>query len=102
MPDYAYVVTATKYNADKSHIVSLRVHPVDGKGNWNSQKYEQMSRADVVELIKKNKAFATAYKKNGEWTLGADLEQYEVKRHFLKTKQDDSLRDNLENLPEFE
>ncbi|KNX80644.1 hypothetical protein DA83_16060 [Pseudomonas sp. 250J] len=97
-PDY--YVSAVNYNSDNTHISKLRVHAVNQEnGNFNVGKFEDLTRPQVIELIRKKKTFTTIVKKDNKWSLGAKLEIISVTTDYLKTKNDSSTKDNLENLP---
>jgi len=97
-PDY--YVSAVEYNSDNTHIAKLRVHAVNQEnGNFNESKFEDLTRPQVVELISKKKTFSTITKNGEKWGLGAKLQIISVTTDYLKTKQDNSTKDNLENLP---
>lgn len=97
-PDY--YVSAVEYNSDNTHIAKLRVHVVNQEnGNFNLGKFEDMTRPKVIELIGKKKTFSTVTKTGNTWSVGAKLQIISVTTDYLKTKQDSSTKDNLENLP---
>lgn len=51
-------------------------------------------------MINKNKTFSTMTKgADDKWRAGAKLEVIAVTTDYLKTKKDNSTRDNLENFP---
>ncbi|SBW84899.1 Conserved hypothetical protein [Pseudomonas veronii 1YdBTEX2] len=92
-PDY--YVSAVSYNSDNTHIANLRVHAVNQEtGKFNEKKFEDVTRPQVIELIRKKKTFSTIVKKAGEWSLGAKLEIISVTTDYLKTKNDSSTKDN--------
>jgi hypothetical protein len=94
-----YYVSAVSYNSDKTHIAKLRVHKAAEDGSAESPV--EMSRPQVIELINKGKTFSTIVRgSDKKWTLGAKLEIIQVTTDYLKTKNDKSTKDNLENLPE--
>lgn len=105
MAIYDYYVTEVQYDKDNTHIQKLKVHKryqkADKSWEWDSTKPEIISRMDVIKLIKSGKTVGTKYKVGGEWKTGAQLKPYEVTREFLRTVDDDTTRDNLENLPTF-
>lgn len=98
-PDY--YVSAVNYNSDETHIAKLRVHEVK-VGSTNLQPAQELTRPKVIELIEKGKSFTTIFKKaDGNWGVGAPLQIAPVTTKYLKTKNDQSTKDNLENLPSF-
>jgi hypothetical protein len=99
MAQFDYYVSAVKYNSDDTHISMLRVHEVGIEGKFN-ETGKELSRHQVVGLISKNKTFSTITKGvDGKWKLGAKLEVVPVTTDYLKTKRDNSTKDNLESLP---
>lgn len=100
MANFDYYVSAVDYNSDDTHISRLNVHKVGSDGKFNSKPIE-MTRPEVIELIKQGKSFSTIVAaSDGGWKLGAKLEIIQVTTDYLKTKSDKSTKDNLENLPE--
>lgn len=98
MANFDYFVSAVEYNSDNTHIAKLRVHEVGADGKF--KRVVDMTRPEVVDLIAKKKTFATMTKDaEGKWQMGAKLEVIQVTTDYLKTKRDNSTRDNLENLP---
>ena len=96
---YSYYVSAVEYNSDNTHIAKLRVHAVTADKTFNAAGQE-LTRPQVIDLIKKGKTFASITKGTGDrWTIGAKLEIVAVTTEYLKTKNDTSTKDNLENLP---
>jgi hypothetical protein len=95
-----YYVSAVSYNSDKTHIAKLKVHKVGEDGSAKTPV--EMTRPEVIELINKGKIFSTIMRNdsNSKWNLGAKLEIIQVTTDYLKTKNDKSTKDNLENLPE--
>lgn len=95
-----YYVSAVSYNSDNTHIAKLRVYAVNKEtGRFNENRFEDLTRPQVIDLIRKNKSFSTILKKDGKWILGAKLEIISVTTDYLKTKNDSSTKDNLESLP---
>ncbi len=98
---YDYYVSAVNYNSDNTHIQELKVHKVEN-GKFDPSKSEKMTRPKVIDLMNSKKTFITIVKKSeNEWKFGAVLEIFPVTTEYLKTKKDNSTKDNLENLPGF-
>lgn len=95
---FDYFVSAGEYNSDETHISKLRVHEIGTNGNFKAAV--ELTRPKVIELIKNKKTFSTMTKgTDGKWKAGAKLEVIQVSTDYLKTKKDNSSRDNLESLP---
>lgn len=97
-----YYVLNVRYNSDQSHIDRLRVAPVQADKSFNPAALQELSRPQAIDLINKGSKFTTLVKKaDKEWLVGAELQILSVATDYLKTKNDKSTRDNLENLPTF-
>lgn len=95
-----YGVIAVRYNAGNIHIDKLKVGLIkDGK----LQATKEFTRAEVVGLIKAKNTFVSLVKKadGSGYATGAEINVFSVETDYLKTKQDKSTKDNLENLPTF-
>lgn len=106
MAVYDYYVTEVQYDKDNTHIQKLKVHKryqkPDGEWLWDINNPVIMSRAELIKLIESGKTVGTKYKnREGKYETGAQVKPYEVTREFLRTVDDDTTRDNLENLPTF-
>lgn len=100
MKNFDYYVSAIEYNSDNTHIAKLRVHTVNDDGKSDFSKFQDLTRPQVVDFIKKGKSFSTVTKNaEGKWKLGQKLEIIQVTTDYVKSKNDNSTRDNLENLP---
>ncbi|WDJ45799.1 DUF3892 domain-containing protein [Xanthomonas campestris pv. campestris] len=102
MMNQNYYVSAVSYNSDETHIAKLRIHKIiDGTSRF-SRDSEDVTRPKVIELIEKGSRFSTIIKKSdGSWSVGAPLEIVPVTTKYVKTRRDESTKDNLENLPSF-
>lgn len=100
MPKWAdYAVVAVSFNADGTHINKLRCRPDNGEDLGSEVTF---TRKEVIDMIGKKKTFVTATKNaNGKYDKGQDVMTYVLEEHFLKTRKDSSVRDNLDNLPTF-
>ncbi|MDZ5814544.1 DUF3892 domain-containing protein [Stenotrophomonas maltophilia] len=96
-----FYVSAVNYNSDETHIAKLKVHEVK-VGSDTLQPAQEMTRPKVIELIEKGKKFTTIFRRSdGNWAIGAPLQIAPVTTKYLKTKSDQTTKDNLENLPSF-
>ena len=96
-----FYVSQVRYNSDNSHVAALRVHEVASDGSFSSTTYKDMTRPDVIKLVKTGKVFMTIVKTDGKWKQGSPLQVLEVSTEYLKTKNDKTTKDNLESLPVF-
>ncbi|MEQ7866618.1 DUF3892 domain-containing protein [Xanthomonas sp. WHRI 8393] len=103
MVNQNYYVSAISYNSDETHIAKLRIHKIiDGTSKFIPLEFEDVTRPKVIELIEKGSRFSTIIKKSdGGWSIGAPLEIVPVTTKYVKTRRDESTKDNLENLPSF-
>lgn len=96
-----YVITAVRFNAGDVHIDKLKVQLDLGETLGPAQ---EMSRAQVVKLIAQGKKFITAPKSTtnpNQVSKGAIVSVQPVTTNFLKSKADDRVSDNLDELPRF-
>lgn len=98
-----YYVSNVRDNSDDTHIAKLKVFEVSADQKFSANKPIEMTRPQAVEKIKQGSTFTTIVQKGDKsgWTMGAKLEILSVATEYLKTKNDKSTRDNLENLPSF-
>ena len=96
-----YYVSEVKFNSDDTHISKLKVYTVNEGGKFSPDKPQILTRPDIVKLIEEGKKFKTIVKKPDEkgWNMGSDLTIQPVSTKYLKTVQDNSTKDNLDNLP---
>lgn len=95
-----YLVIGVRMDADNQHINQLKVKPFTASDKVGNDAV--MSRPEVVKMIDAGKDFYSGtLSANGEWNMGTQVQVISVTTKFLKTKADQSLRDNLENLPKF-
>lgn len=96
-----FIITAVKYNGDRTHISEVK----RSRDTGESLNDEQIrTRGQIVNGIeKKGFTYVTAFKKsNGDYTKGARVEIVTVnEKKYLRTDKNKTARDNLENLPEF-
>ncbi|OAX86289.1 hypothetical protein A7D16_19890 [Xanthomonas nasturtii] len=101
MSSVDYYVSAIGYNSDETHIAKLRVHEVM-VGSTKLKPAQELTRPKVIEMIEKGKRFSTMFQKaEGNWVVGAPLQIVPMTTKYLKTKNDQTTKDNLENLPLF-
>lgn len=95
-----YGISAVRYNSDHTHITNVRLHPDNGETIGTST---DRTRQSVIDNIKKGTTFITIIKNaEGKWTKGQSVYVIEVDGvEYIKTVDNDSECDNLENLPEF-
>ncbi len=95
-----YVITAVRFNDKHTHIDRVRAHKDNGESLEAPQEY---TRQTVVTAINDGLTFVTAFKaSDGQWKKGEEV--FIVHIHgtaYIKTKRDNTTRDNLDNLPEF-
>ena len=88
-----YYVTAVHYDLDRNVIAKLR-------GINNSQSFEFL-RSEVIEKINSDLIFYTFIRdENEKYAPGEKIDVYTVNgMEWLKTKKNNTEKDNLENLP---
>ncbi len=94
------LISAVRYNAQETHIERVEVREdLDDKVSAASES----SRADVIKNIKSGKTYATITKaKDGGWLKGQDVHIIQVgAEDFIRTDENKTAKDNLENLPRF-
>lgn len=94
-----YIVTAVRFNTHGTHIEWLRCCKDNGDNLGSDQTF---SRQQVIDAINKGTTFITAIKgADGRYYPGQSLFAYVMRSHFLKTREDTSTKDNLDNMPRF-
>ena len=95
-----YVITEVKFNSKHTHIDKVRAYDDKGDSLGSLQEY---TRQNVVRAIDDGTTFVTAFKNNaGKWNKGEDVFVIEIGgTDYIKTKRDNTAKDNLDNLPEF-
>ncbi len=101
MTNVDFYITKVRYNSDNSHVAMLKAHPVGDNARFDVRRFEEMTRPQVIKLMKEGKRFATAVVKGDNYVKGAPLQIIEVSTEYLKTANDKSTKDNLESLPQF-
>jgi hypothetical protein len=95
-----YVITDVKFNEKHTHIDKVKARKDSGETLESAQEY---ARQIVVKAIDNGTTFATAFKTNdGKWKKGEEVFVIEINgANYIKTKRDNTPKDNLDNLPEF-
>jgi len=97
-----YGITAVKYNnnTETKHIDQVRIHKNNG-GSVGSA--ETWTRENVVNALKNYKIITFPNKNSeGRWNIGAEVIKDIVNgTAYIKTKKDNTTRDNLDHLPRF-
>ena len=98
-----YWITEICRDSNKNHIEKLRLRENIRKDGKDSVGNEVLTRhrLKIIELINSGYTYYTIYKENGEWQKGALLIEDPAHPEFLKTDDNCTVKDNLENLPEF-
>ena len=94
-----YVITAVRFNMQGTHIDQVQIHEDKGDTIGDAQTY---GRQAIVDAIKKNITFVTAFIQDSKWQLGKSVYIVPINgSEYIKTVADNKLVDNLDNLPTF-
>lgn len=94
-----FLIAKVRYNPEETHID--RVFVYEDKGDTVGSSSEQ-SRSEVVANLQKGKKYVTVCKDNKSgWNKGAEVIITTKVLEFIKTERDDTLKDNLGELPRF-
>jgi len=95
-----YLISAVRYNNERTQIQQVRVHPYEGDKVGSSSIW---SRQQVVSSMEDSQTFCTITKAlDGKWKRGADVHIVTVDgEKFLRTDRNAEKADNLGELPEF-
>jgi len=95
-----YGIHSVKYNASHTHIDRVRAMPDNGDNFGDTC---ELTREEVVSHIKNGVTFITIIKNSeGKWSKGQPVHIINVNgTEYIKTEDNNSEADNLENLPEF-
>ncbi|RDZ35526.1 MULTISPECIES: DUF3892 domain-containing protein [unclassified Haloferax] len=96
-----YAITAVQYNYDNTRIKQVKRKEVKPEILTNTRKID---RSTVVTSIESGNDYTTAFKNesSGKWQLGDEVHVLEVGGEmFIRTDQNDTEEDNLDNLPTF-
>jgi hypothetical protein len=96
-----YLISAVRYNAEKTHIDKVKVH--EDLGDKMGSAVET-PRSTVVTNIKNGKTYMTVSKneKTGKYEKGEDVGIVTVNNtEYIRTDANSIAKDNLGKLPEF-
>ena len=94
-----YLISAVSYNSKHTHIDQVKAHLDSGDTVGEGKVY---SRATVVDAINNGKTFCTIINNEGKWGKGQKVFIINVNGvSYIKTVDNGTEADNLENLPEF-
>lgn len=94
-----YIITAVRYNFQRTHIESVRVSADLITSLGDAQTYP---RETIVNSLIQGTTFATAILVNGKYQYGAHIEIIRVNGiNYIRTDRNATGKDNLGNLPEF-
>lgn len=95
-----FAISAVRFNAAHTHIDRVKVHTDDGESIGAASEH---SRQDVVAAIKRGISFISVFKNHeGKWRQGQPVYIAKINgQEFLKTVENATEADNLDQLPEF-
>jgi len=95
-----YLISAVRYDSDKAHIETVRVHPDLGDTVGAASEW---TRTKVVTTLEGGKTVCTIVKgTDGKWSKGADVHIVTVNDvNYIRTDANSIARDNLGSLPTF-
>jgi hypothetical protein len=95
-----YGIYAVRFNVRRTHIDRVRAMPDNGESFGSSV---EMARTDVISAIKREVTFVTIIKgTDDKWKLGSKVFIVIINgTEYIKTVNDNTAQDNLDNLPEF-
>lgn len=96
-----YLIAEVRYNAAGTHIDKVRGYVDDGGDSVGASM--EKTRQTVVSELKSGTTFCTIFKgDNGKWKQGAAVIIDVVDgTEYIKTKPDNTKRDNLGDLPTY-
>jgi len=93
-----YLISAVRYNTEKTHIVKVKVHKDMGESVGSA---EEFTRGQVADKIEKGYSFVTIYRQNEKWVKGEEVHTVTVDgEEFIRTDRNNIKKDNLGALPE--
>lgn len=95
-----YAITAVRYNTDETRIVKVERREVHSD---HLSSASEKSREQIVSSIEAGNDYTTARKNDQDkWELGEEIHPVDVNGEtFIRTDQNETAEDNLENLPTF-
>ena len=95
-----YVITRVHFNSEGTHIEEVETYEHTGTELTNCTT---KTRSSVVTSIDSGYTYCTATKgSDGKYYYGAEVKVVMIdSEKFIKTKADNSKKDNLDNLPTF-
>jgi hypothetical protein len=95
-----YGISKVKYDSEQTHIVKAYIH--EDKGN-SIGRGEEWTRSQIVSAIERGKTFVTILiSSDNKWRKGQEVHVITVNGvKYIRTDQNRTASDNLENLPEF-
>lgn len=93
-------ISEVRFNAPHTHIDKVRVRPDNEKSFGLPIEY---SRLDIVSAIRKGTSFVTIFKGDeGNWNKGQSVFVIRINgQDYIKSVENKTEKDNLDNLPEF-
>lgn len=100
--DYLIVLVHYEYTGKRKHIEKVFLYEnFNGANDINDGEGKDVHRKFLIDNIP-IKSFCTVISKNGKYEKGADVIKYKVnKKDYIKTEQNSTEEDNLENLLEY-
>ena len=95
-----YCIAAVRFNDRHTHIDRVKGW-IDGDTSLGAAF--EFTRQQVIEQIDNRRTFVTIFKNtDGNWNKGAEVFVITIgSTSFIKTKRDQTAKDNLDNLPEY-
>lgn len=96
-----YCISAVRYNSRHTHIDRVQLFPDNGE---SLGVITEVTRQTVIDEIKRQTTFVTIFKgtASGTWDKGQPVIIIKVNgTEYIKTVDNKTEADNLENLPEF-
>ena len=95
-----YLISAVKYDSNHERIESVKTHK--DKGDTVGSGFIE-KRSQVVSNIESGYSYCTILRnKEDKWNKGEDVHVVKVDgEKFIRTDNNKTKKDNLENLPEF-
>jgi hypothetical protein len=95
-----YVITAARYNPERTQITHVKLHPDDGRSLGPEDIW---TRSQVIDAMRSFKSFATAFCTEGMVFRDDPVRLVEATRGpYLRVDTKPVRKDDLGRLPEFE